>query len=99
MSLIVSICRRQNAVARTEQAIRYSSYFSPKTSLVRRVAEQLQSYLQGLGNEKEPVVRLKSPEQLHSIFSAKGVGFGLENQGIVHNVPLNSASMQTIRIP
>lgn len=45
-----------------------------------RVAEELQFYIQGLGNANEPVVRLKSPDELNAIFNAKGVGFGLENQ-------------------
>jgi len=94
MSLIVSICRRQNAVARTEQALRYCS---SKASLVRTVSEQLQSYLQGLGNEKEPVVRLKSPEQLQSIFSAKGVGFGLENQGALEDFDVAEAVNLVLR--
>ena len=93
MSLVSLICR-QNVAAGTK-ALRYCS---SKASLIRTVANQLQSYLQGLGDSNEPVVRLKSPEELQSIFSAKGVGFGLENQGIIRisHMPLNSARMNTI---
>ena len=54
---------------------------SSKASLIPRIAEELRLYINGLGDSGEPVVRLKSPEQLDAIFSANGVGFGLENQG------------------
>ena len=48
-----------------------------------RVADELQFYIQGLDNANEPVVRLKSPDELNAIFNAKGVGFDLENQGTI----------------
>lgn len=68
------------AIARVCPISSLTRCYSSKQSLIRRVSEELQSYVQGLGNSTEPVVKLRSPEELRKIFSAKGVGFCLENQ-------------------
>ena len=78
------VLRRTCTLLTTTGASRPRRCCSSKASLIRSVSDELQSYIQGLGNPNEPVVRLKSPVELDAIFSASGVGFGLENQGNMH---------------